>query len=373
MTIVVPGERSARSAEEILRSIQSRHPYPLSAQLALTHRCNLECPHCSQASNRRNGDELAIDDYVRLFEELAALGVLKLTLTGGEATLRDDLPQIIEAASNRRFWSRLKTNGAALSSAYADICLNAGLTAVDVSLYDADALGHDTFVGQKGAYENATRFADRFQTQGGEVRITVMAMNWNISRIPDLIGMCESHDFEYSVDAMVAPRTNGSLVPTALRADEEQLVALMRWQYEKDPTRMPNHRPRQCGDTVCGAGRQSVQIQPNGDVLACERLPIVLGNLRHLSFEAIWDAAPFRQKLRNARWGQLRQCASCGDAWACSRCPGAALLERGDLFGTIPFECTITRARILAISAMDNAFRPLSAGRVVDGQPVSHS
>ena len=72
-------------------------PYTLVAEL--TYRCPLRCVYCSNpldyASHR---DALGTADWLRVFREAEALGVVQLHLTGGEPLVRDDLEAMVEAA-----------------------------------------------------------------------------------------------------------------------------------------------------------------------------------------------------------------------------------------------------------------------------------
>ena len=54
-----------------------------SVLVELTYRCNLDCFFCYNDTSL-TGEPLSRDQYFRLFEELAELGVLHLTLSGGE-------------------------------------------------------------------------------------------------------------------------------------------------------------------------------------------------------------------------------------------------------------------------------------------------
>jgi len=49
----------------------------------------------------------------------------------------------------------------------------------------------------------------------------------------------------------------------------------------------------------CGAGRIYAAIEPNGDVVPCVFLPIVVGNLRKQSFWDIWTKSKLFEDLRD--------------------------------------------------------------------------
>ena len=62
--------------------------------LELTRRCNLECPVC-YASAGKCGDDPSIEEIERQYDFLMAHGgPFNIQLSGGEPTLREDLPEI---------------------------------------------------------------------------------------------------------------------------------------------------------------------------------------------------------------------------------------------------------------------------------------
>ncbi|MBI3739120.1 MAG: radical SAM protein [Chloroflexi bacterium] len=72
----------------------ARPSAPYRMDLAITYRCNNDCAHCYNA-RERNFPELDTDHWKLILDKLWALGVPHIVFTGGEATLRNDLPELI--------------------------------------------------------------------------------------------------------------------------------------------------------------------------------------------------------------------------------------------------------------------------------------
>lgn len=70
-------------------------PNPWSMTLVVTRRCNSRCVMCS-IWKEKTSPFLSLDQYERMFSENDFSFVRAITLTGGEPTLRPDLPQIFE-------------------------------------------------------------------------------------------------------------------------------------------------------------------------------------------------------------------------------------------------------------------------------------
>ncbi|MCE5195892.1 MAG: radical SAM protein [Negativicutes bacterium] len=99
--------------------------------LEVTGRCNLHCPFCFAAGG--DGSDVALAELLDALPGLAALSQPLLQLSGGEPTLRDDLPQIIAAAKSAGIrYLQLNTNGIRLaeSPAYLHALAEAGLSFV---------------------------------------------------------------------------------------------------------------------------------------------------------------------------------------------------------------------------------------------------
>ena len=84
--------------------------------LELTRRCNLRCPVCF-ASAGGEGD-LGLNEIARLYDMLMERGgPYNIQLSGGEPTMRNDLPEIVRLGQERGFtFFQLNTNGLRLAS-----------------------------------------------------------------------------------------------------------------------------------------------------------------------------------------------------------------------------------------------------------------
>ena len=101
--------------------------------LELTKRCNLRCPVCF-ASAGETAEDLPLSEIERQYDWLMAHGgPFNVQLSGGEPTVRDDLPEIIRLGREKGFtFFQLNTNGLRLAAEpdYAKKLKAAGLNTV---------------------------------------------------------------------------------------------------------------------------------------------------------------------------------------------------------------------------------------------------
>ena len=91
---------------------------------------------------RANYPELDTGQWKRILDQLWQLGIPHVVFTGGEPTLRDDLPELIAHAEHNGQITGMNTNGRRLADpAYLRPLVDAGLDHVQITL-ESHAAGH---------------------------------------------------------------------------------------------------------------------------------------------------------------------------------------------------------------------------------------
>lgn len=95
--------------------------------------CSLKCRHCYAAGQPAAGtEELSAQEWFEIIDRCRRAGICQLTFTGGEPTMREDLPELVEHA--RWFVTRLNTNGARLTGELCRKLYDASLDSVQITL-----------------------------------------------------------------------------------------------------------------------------------------------------------------------------------------------------------------------------------------------
>ena len=126
-------------------------------RISVTDRCNFRCSYCMPAeiygrdfAFLPRSEVLTFEEVVRLARVFAGLGAEKLRITGGEPTVRHDLPDLVRglAAVEGTRDLAMTTNGSNLGRLARPLA-EAGLRRVSVSL---DALEEATFARMNGVH-----------------------------------------------------------------------------------------------------------------------------------------------------------------------------------------------------------------------------
>jgi uncharacterized radical SAM superfamily Fe-S cluster-containing enzyme len=105
-----------------------------TALIEVTRRCDLQCTFCFADAGSNSVADPALEDFKEQFERLFdSAGPCNVQLSGGEPTLRDDLPEIVSMGRLRGFpFIQINTNGLRLAkdSCYVETLKEAGLASV---------------------------------------------------------------------------------------------------------------------------------------------------------------------------------------------------------------------------------------------------
>jgi radical SAM protein with 4Fe4S-binding SPASM domain len=344
---------SAISALDVIARLEAESGKPIAAMLELSDRCNEVCVHCYQVQGKKG--ELSTGEWRQILDQLAAEGVLMLTLSGGEVTLRKDFLELLAYARKKGFAVRLFTNGLTMTRELAEKIAEQHVVDVEISLYSTRADVHDFVTGVPGSFDKTVQGIRYLHELGVAVTIKAVMMNVNQAELPAYPAFAAELGVHFRIDSTgLVPREGYDRAPQALnpdRAHVEQLERQLRVQKKRDPAAQPTSGLRPASRKVCGAAR-TLHVEPNGEMRPCTLLEVDLGDVRSESPGAIFESERARG-VRGLTWGDLHGCRVCELARRCSRCHAVALAETGDALGPHPSACAKTRAAAEAASGLN--------------------
>ena len=279
---------------------------PLNVMLAVTNRCTAHCRYCNIPT--RDHEDLDTGQMLRLIDEIAEAGAVRLGLWGREPLLREDIGDIVRRAKQHGLYTTIDTNGALWRERMNNL---AGLDHVIFGL-DGTKANHDANRGA-GTYEKTIEAIELAQSMPGLSVWTITVLNrLNLGDIDELLELAERMRFHCTFQVLhhneLFGRNHEELMPSndeyratlqhlLKRKSEGARVASSR-RYLQYVASWPDYR---ANTTVaphlglkCKAGSLYANIDANGDVYACSLLvgKAPAANALKAGFRAAFNAIP---------------------------------------------------------------------------------
>ncbi|MEN6404391.1 MAG: radical SAM protein [Armatimonadia bacterium] len=278
--------------------------YPVLSEIALTYRCQHKCPFCYADAPGRGARtaEMTTEQVCTILDRFRHdAKVPTVSFTGGEPTLRPDLPTFVAHAKSLGMRTNLITNGVrcaddTLVAALAD----AGLDSAQVSIEGRTAAVHDQVTGTVGSFDQALQGIRNLRARNihTHTNTTICAENRDdVINIPDLAHELGHEYFSMNMvirtgsaagdDNPVGYTTIQSLVEPILNRARE-LGLRMVW-YSPLPYCLFNPVTIGLGSNSCAAADGLLSVAPDGQVLPCSSFEQGIGNLLTEPFDTIWN------------------------------------------------------------------------------------
>lgn len=344
---------------------------PIAMLAELTHRCPLSCPYCSNpVEMARQDQELATEDWVRVFQQAASLGVLQLHLSGGEPASRRDLVPLVRAACDAGLYTNLITSGIGLNERRLAELDEAGLDHVQLSLQGTNPEMADEIGGYNGGFKRKMQIADLIGQIGFPLTLNAVLHRRNLHQLPRAIEMAQDMGARRIEVATVqfhgwALKNLDALMPTREQAREATRIvaearAALKGKLVIDyvPADYHDDYPKRC---MGGWGTTGLNVAPDGQVLPChaaQSIPhLTFDNVKSKALAEIWYEGSAFNAYRGTDWMQ-EPCRSCErkeiDFGGC-RCQAMAVV--GDAAATDPVCIKSPHHGALQAKADDHATR----------------
>ncbi len=348
---------------------------PLALIAELTHRCPLHCVYCSNPLElQARSTELSTEEWSRVFQEAAALGVLQADFTGGEPLARPDILELIRAARTAGLYVNLITSGLPLDESRLEALVAAGLDHFQLSFQGAREEIAQEISGTK-AHPQKLRVLEWLKRHRLAVTLNFVIHRRNIDQLPAMLALAESSSASRVEFANVqyygwAFANRDSLLPTReqlmqsidfLKKSQERLAGKIRVEYV-----VPDYYAKYPKPCMGGWGRKLMLITPNGDALPCHAARVIPGlsfeNVKNRGLSEIWNSSDAFQKFRGEAWMQ-EPCKTCDRrALDFGGCRCQALLLAADATATDPV-CSLSPQRS-KVDAILNEINSVGAGLV---------
>ena len=336
------GRKSSELPSHLLQFSKDKRPVIV---WNITRRCNLKCVHCyAQAKDQAFDNELTTDEGKNLIDDLSQYKVPVLLLSGGEPTIRKDLPELAAYAIEKGMRAVISTNGTLITQQMARVLKDIGLSYVGISLDGMEKI-HDRFRGVKGAFRAALEGIKNCQDAGIKVGLRFTINKFNVDEIENIFNLLEDMDIPRACFYHLVYAGRGSkLVEEDLTHDETRkavdlIMDLTKKLHdkgkEKEILTVDNHAdgpyiylrllkedPKRAAEVLellkmnegNNSGRGIGCISWDGEVYADQFWRYhSFGNVRKRPFPEIWTdtSEPLMKKLKEKKKYLKGRCAKC--------------------------------------------------------------
>lgn len=285
---------------ETTAPFSTRPSAPYRMDLAVTYRCNNNCDHCYN-SRPRQGPELSTGQWKNILDRLWEIGIPHIVFTGGEPTLRPDLPELIAYAERNGQITGINTNGRRLKDPqFVNALLDAGLDHVQITLESHDPSIHDRMVRAGGAWQDTVAGLKNVLASKLYVMTNTTLLRHNAPSLAETLDfLADTGVPTVGLNALIYSG-RGLEVDTGLaEAELPPLLTLARETTQSrgqklvwyTPTQYCHFDPLQLelGVKGCTAALYNMCIEPDGSVLPCQSYYQPLGNLLIDPWQSIWN------------------------------------------------------------------------------------
>ncbi|MDO8127354.1 MAG: radical SAM protein, partial [Candidatus Brocadiales bacterium] len=176
-----PSPAGMRFLGRKVRMMFEKMAFPVTANLAITHKCQCQCIHCSADPFKDpTREELSVDEIKKVVDGALDLGASLIIYVGGEPMLREELYELIEYVDKTKAVVMIFTNGLLLTESNVKKLKEAGLFSLNISIDHSESLKHDEFRKVVGCYEKAFDGARRAREVGILTGISTYATHENL-------------------------------------------------------------------------------------------------------------------------------------------------------------------------------------------------
>ncbi len=290
--------------------------YPRFSEIALTCKCQNRCNFChsSQPIPGKEFREMSTHQIKMIIDKIHNdAKVNSISFTGGEPTLRKDLPEIIEYASGKGMRTNLITNGIkcydkSMVKAYS----SSGLNSAEVSIESHDDLIHNRITGNIESYKMTVQGIHNLIDAGIQTHTSTTICRENSGYLIELVDFLKNEFNTSHISLKMAASagitgdnknpdidysTISAILEPVITYCNETGVKLI-WSFPT-PFCIFNPITHDLGSKSCTCASSLLSVNPAGEIIPCSNYNRRIGNILEDSFEHIWnsdEALYFREK-----------------------------------------------------------------------------
>lgn len=355
---------------------------PSIAVWEITMGCNMRCKHCGSSCTSSLPGELTTDEALDLCQQLASIGIEVITISGGEPLLRTDWDKIATCLTSLGIQPLIISNGSLVDEDVIKKVKDSGVASFGISV---DGL-HDThdYMRCAGSFEGILKALRMLADNGIHTSVVTTVNKRNISELAKMKNILIEYGVQswqlqlatpmgsfsnHKDELMIEPRQVKDIVDFAHEIQDEIVVYLGdcigHYSVAEHEVRRKNATDENAVWQGCPAGKYSLGILHNGDIVGCNSIrssDFVEGNIREKTLHQIWSDG-FSWNRDFSRKNLDGFCLDCQYANYClGGCPNLRLCLNGSIDSNNPYclYCTGIEAEFNQFSVTAESFESTS-------------
>ncbi len=342
---------------------------PLQVEMEIIATCNYKCTHCYIAPCADRGDEMTVEQALKIFDMLIEAGTMGILLTGGEVFSHRHFREIYLAAKQRGLTVHINSNGYYINEKWADFFKEWPPAIISLSMYGASAETYERLTGIPNSFARFVRNVELLLSRGIKIDLKCPAMTLTAEDLPAMAAFAKERGVNFRSDYNIMPQEKGDATPLQLMlAPKAHLELLKKMDPGLEETRQFSESrlkfPQTNNVYKCGAGKTAFAINVFGGVTTCLTSRKVVGNIFEQPFEEVWAALGGKTSIKYA---ENHPCATCKFQSMCAGCPATVESLTGLPDGYVQQYCQMSHLR-----AYELGYHPTGVPRTVsEGIPAS--
>ena len=381
-------EYNCQQTQMVEKTTQEKLPYSISnaerlytekvggvtsVMFELTYRCSEKCIHCynegatrndEEVSTRGDREELTLDEYKRLIDDLYEQGLVKVCLTGGDPFSKSFAWDLIDYLFNKGIAFDVFTNGQRIVNDVERLA-NYYPRLVGVSIYSGIPEVHDYITRIKGSWERSMSVVRQLSVLGVPVNLKCCVMRPNVKSYYMVADIAKQYGAVPQFEICITDSIEGDKCASKyLRMSKEQFEIVLRddnisLYVGKEA---PNYggQPKLMDQNPCGAGDNALCITPEGNVIPCCAFHALFGSIKENSILKLISNSKELLYWRSLTLNEYEECGQHDYCHYCNLCPGNNFIEHGTPTKASEVNCHIAKIRYDLAQKMMHGYDPLN-------------
>ncbi|MBI9008563.1 MAG: radical SAM protein [Tenericutes bacterium] len=286
---------------------------PIVGEFELTSHCNFDCAMCYAKSN---DEYLSKSQWINIFDQAYANGMLFALLTGGEIFTRPDFIELYEYLYDLGVKITLYTNGSILPTAILNTLVKRPPELIAITLYGFDSASYKSFT-KNDAFSNVSKNIDSYKKNNLNLILRTIPLPDIYINLEKIINFAKDKKVFLSYFLYVSKSSEDMK-----RLNTTELIDFKQRIDKAFPL-----KENESTSQHCGAFRNAFFINHKGYMQGCAMMPIPTEKVED-NFIEVFNilGAEWRKHLKKS------PCKDCSINKSCFTCLARRYLE-GDMYG----------------------------------------